>query len=335
MAPARPSLVWRAWWGRAHYWPQVYHVYHVCNVYHVYLNHENHICHFVPSVPCAPSRASSASLILEALGCAQNWPQVYHFCPVFQVYQPCELNGASLIWEAWGRAQKLPEANVLSTPDLSRKPGKVWGWLLKSWENKQSYAERLFFQSRNFLANLFWHQIDPDTDSWHWNVGCNFHLETVGWLPARVSWVSWQLEGLLPLQRCTPSPLHPETILRYLRNKSSQVEWVQLQCVDYKGHLSTGRREYKCKKSKAFFLHFFVYLIRCKDFLYLYKKYKLKAQSVSTFTPSVHEVMQYLRKWPGKNINFALLTPGKIFRDWWSQISPLVGINNHCRPHIM
>ena len=229
---------------------------------------------------------------------------VNHFCPVFQVYQPSELNGASLIWEAWGRAHKWHEANVLSTPDLSRKPGKVWDWLLKSRENKQSYAERLFFQSRNFLANLFWHQIDPDTDSWHWNVGCNFHLETVGWLPARVSWVSWQLEGLLPLQRCTPSPLHPETILRYLRNKSSQVEWVQFRCLDYKGHLSTGRREYICN----YFLHFFVYLIKCKDFLYLYKKYKLKAQSVSTFTPSVHEVMQYLRKWPGKNINFALLS---------------------------
>ena len=175
---------------------QVYHVHQVyqCHVYQVYLYHVNHICHFVPSVPCAPSRASSASLIWEALGCAQNWH----------------------------------EANVLSTLDLSRHSSKVWGWLLKSWENRQSYAERLFFQSRNFLANLFWHQIDPDTDSWHWNVGCNFHLETVGWLPARVSWVSWQLEGLLPLQRCTPSPLHPETILKYLRNKSSQVKWVQM-----------------------------------------------------------------------------------------------------------
>ena len=203
-------------------WLHVYQVYQ-CHVYQVYLYHVNYVCHFVPSIPCAPSRASSASLILEALGCAQNWY----------------------------------EANVLSTLDLSSHPSKVWGWLLKSWENKQSYAERLFFQSRNFLANLFWHQIDPDTDSWHWNVGCNFHLETVGWLPARVSWVSWQLEGLLPLQRCTPSPLHPETILRYLRNKSSQVEWVQFRCLGYKGHLSTGRREYICKKSKAFIFYTF------------------------------------------------------------------------------
>ena len=47
-------------------------------------------------------------------------------------------------------------------------------------KDRQSYAAcRLFFQSRNFPANLFWHQIGPDTDSWHWNVGCNFHLETV------------------------------------------------------------------------------------------------------------------------------------------------------------
>ena len=183
------------------------------------------------------------------------------FAILYQVYHVHQVtSSASLIWEALGCAQNWHEANVLSTLDLSSHPSKVLGWWLKSWENKQSHAKRLFFQSRNFLANLFWHQIDPDTDSWHWNVGCNFHLETVGWLPARVSWVSWQLEGLLPLQRCTPSPLHPETILRYLRNKSSQVEWVQFRCLDYNGHLSTGRREYICKKSKAFIFYTFLYI---------------------------------------------------------------------------
>ena len=179
--------------------------------------------------------------------------QVYHVHQAEQVQQVWS-------WRLWG-VHKTDMRPMFSTLDLSMSshPSKVWGWLLKSWENKQSYAERLFFQSRNFLANLFWHQIDPDTDSWHWNVGCNFHLETVGWLPARVSWVSWQLEGLLPLQRCTPSPLHPETILKYLRNKSSQAKWVQFRCLGYKGHLSTGRREYICKKSKAFIFYTFVW----------------------------------------------------------------------------
>ena len=72
---------------------------------------------------------------------------------------------------------------------------------------------RPFFQSGNFPANLFWHQIGPDTDIWHWNVGCNFHLETVGlsFLPGRARYPGYP-DNLKDRFLSSSSPMHPHSL---------------------------------------------------------------------------------------------------------------------------